>query len=171
MAADDLYLVVLGSGDADYETGLREAAAANPEHIAVRIGYDEALAHKIEGGADMFLMPSQYEPSGLNQMYSLRYGTVPVVRATGGLDDTIEHGTGFKFEDYSAQALLEAIRSASNAFQDQKDWEAMMRRGMRKDYSWRVSASEYAALYQRLLDGGKSAASFGPKQDPIQLGV
>ena len=171
LAADDLYLVVLGSGDADYETGLREAAAANPEHIAVRIGYDEALAHKIEGGADMFLMPSQYEPSGLNQMYSLRYGTVPVVRATGGLDDTIEHGTGFKFEDYSAQALLEAIRSASNAFQDQKDWEAMMRRGMRKDYSWRVSASEYAALYQRLLDGGTTAASFGPKKNQIQLGV
>ena len=171
LAADDLYLVVLGSGDADYEAGLREAAAAHPEHIAVRIGYDEALAHKIEGGSDMFLMPSQYEPSGLNQMYSLRYGTVPVVRATGGLDDTIEDGTGFKFEDYSAQALLAAIRTASNAFQDRKGWEAMMRGGMRKDYSWRVSASEYAALYQRLLDGGRSAASFGPKQDPIQLGV
>jgi starch synthase len=171
LAADDLYLVVLGSGDADYEAGLREAAAAHPEHIAVRIGYDDALAHKIEGGADMFLMPSQYEPSGLNQLYSLRYGTVPVVRSTGGLDDTIEDGTGFKFEDYSAEALLHAIRSASSAFQDRKGWEAMMRRGMRKDFSWRVSASEYAALYRQLLDGGKSAASFGAKQDPIQMGV
>jgi starch synthase len=171
LAADDLYLAVLGSGDEDYEAGLREAAAANPENLAVRIGYDEALAHKIEAGADMFLMPSQYEPSGLNQMYSLRYGTVPVVRATGGLDDTIEDGTGFKFEDYSAPALLEAIRAAATAFQDRKGWEAMMRRGMRKDYSWRVSASEYSALYQRLLDGGKTAASFGSKQDPIQLGV
>ena len=171
LAADDLYLVVLGSGDADYEAGLREAAAAHPEHIAVRIGYDEALAHKIEGGADMFLMPSQYEPSGLNQMYSLRYGTVPVVRATGGLDDTIEDGTGFKFEDYAARALLAAIRAASTAFQDRKGWEAMMRRSMLKDYSWRVSASEYAALCQRLLDGGKTAASVGPKKDPIQLGV
>jgi len=167
LAADNLYLVVLGSGDADYEAGLREAAAAHPEHIAVRIGYDEALAHKIEAGADIFLMPSQYEPSGLNQMYSLRYGTVPVVRATGGLDDTIEDGTGFKFEDYSAQALLAAVSAASSAFQDRKGWEAMMRSGMRKDYSWRVSASEYAALYQRLLDGGKTAASFGAKQDPI----
>jgi len=171
LAADDLYLVVLGSGDADYEASLREAAAAHPEHIAVRIGYDEALAHKIEGGADMFLMPSQYEPSGLNQMYSLRYGTVPIVRATGGLDDTIEDGTGFKFEDYAARALLAAIRAASTAFQDRKGWEAMMRRSMLKDYSWRVSASEYAALCQRLLDGGKTAASFGPKKDPIQLGV
>jgi starch synthase len=171
LAAGDLYLVVLGSGDPDYEAGLREAAAANPEHIAVRIGYDEALAHKIEAGADMFLMPSQYEPSGLNQMYSLRYGTVPVVRSTGGLDDTIGDGTGFKFEDYSAAALLEAIRAAAIVFQDRTGWEIMMRRGMLKDYSWRVSASEYAALYQRLLDGGKTAASFGPKQYPIQMGV
>ncbi len=137
----------------------------------MRIGYDEALAHKIEAGADMFLMPSQYEPSGLNQMYSLRYGTVPVVRSTGGLDDTIGDGTGFKFEDYSAAALLEAIRAAAAVFQDRTGWEIMMRRGMLKDYSWRVSASEYAALYQRLLDGGKAAASFGPKRYPIQMGV
>jgi starch synthase len=119
----------------------------------------------------MFLMPSQYEPSGLNQMYSLRYGTVPVVRATGGLDDTIGDGTGFKFEDYSARALLAAIRAASNAFQDRSGWEAMMRRGMRKDYSWRVSAAEYAALYHRLLDGGKMAASFSSNEYPIKLGV
>ncbi len=171
LAAADLYLVLLGSGDAEYEAGLREAAAAHPDHIAVRIGYDEVLAHKIEAGADMFLMPSQYEPSGLNQMYSLRYGTVPVVRATGGLDDTIDEETGFKFQEYSAQALLEAIRAASAAFVDRKGWEAMMRRGMRKDYSWPVSASQYAALYQQLLDSGKDAASFGAKQDLIQMGV
>jgi starch synthase len=94
-----------------------------------------------------------------------------VVRSTGGLDDTIGDGTGFKFEDYSAAALLEAIRAAATVFQDPTGWKIMMARGMLKDYSWQVSASEYAALYQRLLDGGKTAASFGPKQYPIQMGV
>jgi len=161
LSAQDLYLVVLGSGDAVYEDALRLAALAHADRIAVRFGYDEALAHKIEAGADMFLMPSQYEPSGLNQMYSLRYGTVPVVRATGGLDDTIDEGTGFKFQEYSALALLAAIRAATTAYEDRKGWEARMRLGMRKDYSWGASAAEYAALYQRLLDGGKNAASFG----------
>jgi starch synthase len=161
LAAEDLYLVILGSGDAVYEDALRAAALAHGDRIAVRFGYDEALAHKIEAGADLFLMPSQYEPSGLNQMYSLRYGTVPVVRATGGLDDTIEEGTGFKFQEYSAQAFLAAIRAAATAYEDRQGWEARMRRGMRKDYSWRASAAEYAALYQGLLDGGKNAASFG----------
>jgi starch synthase len=155
LAKDNLFLVLLGSGDAVYETGLREAAAAHPEHIAVRLGYDEALAHKIEAGADMFLMPSQYEPSGLNQMYSLRYGTVPVVRATGGLDDTIEEGTGFKFQEYSAQALLAAIRAAAVAFKDRAGWEAMMRRGMGKDYSWRSSSAEYRALFQHQIQVGE----------------
>jgi starch synthase len=170
LAADDLCLVILGSGDGVYETGLRDAAAAYPDHIAVRFGYDEALAHKIEAGSDMFLMPSQYEPSGLNQMYSLRYGTVPVVRATGGLDDTIDEGTGFKFKEYSAQALLAAIRTASAAYQDRKGWEAMMRRGMRKDYSWRASAADYSALYHRLLEGGSRPESFSRKPDQIQVG-
>ena len=170
LVKDDLHMVFLGSGDAEYEEKLRDVAATYPDHVAVRIGYDEALAHKIEAGADVFLMPSQYEPSGLNQLYSLRYGTVPVVRATGGLDDTIEEGTGFKFQQHSAPALLEAIRAASAAFRDRKGWEAMMRRGMRKDFSWRASAAEYAALYRRLLDGNKIAASFSQKRDPIQLG-
>jgi starch synthase len=160
---DDLYLVVLGAGDGVYETRLREVAAAFPDHIAVEIGYDEALAHKVEAGTDMFLMPSRYEPSGLNQLYSLRYGTVPVVRATGGLDDTIEGGTGFKFQEYSAPAFLAAIRAASAAYVNRQSWEATMRRGMRKDFSWQVSAGEYAALYRRLLDGGKVVESFGQK--------
>ncbi|HKX00711.1 MAG TPA: glycogen synthase GlgA [Bryobacteraceae bacterium] len=153
LADDDLYLVVLGSGDADLETGLRQAAAAHPEHIAIQIGFDNALAHKIEAGADMFLMPSRYEPSGLNQLFSLRYGTVPVVRATGGLDDTIDEGTGFKFRDYSGEALLEAVRAAAARFQDRESWGEMMRRGMRKDFSWGASAAEYLALYRKLLDG------------------
>lgn len=157
LVKDDLYLVVLGAGDAIYETKLREIGAAHSNHIGVHIGYDEALAHKVEAGADMFLMPSRYEPSGLNQLYSLRYGTVPVVRATGGLDDTIDEGTGFKFGEYSAPAFLAAIRAASAAYADQPSWQAMMRRGMQKDFSWRASAGEYAALYRRLLNGGQIA--------------
>jgi starch synthase len=162
LAADGLFLVVLGAGDAAYEAGLRDAAVAHADRIGVRFGLDEALAHRIEAGADIFLMPSQWEPSGLNQMYSLRYGTVPVVRSTGGLDDTIDEDTGFKFEEYSAQALLAAIRAAAALYQDRQKWEAMMRRGMQKDFSWRASAAEYSALYRRLLDGGASA-SFGQK--------
>jgi starch synthase len=157
LAAEGLYLAALGAGDALYEAKLREVASAHPGHIRVEIGYDEALAHKIEAGADIFLMPSRYEPSGLNQMYSLRYGTIPVVRATGGLDDTIDEGTGFKFREYSAPALLAAILEASAAFEKRPVWEAMMRRGMQKDFSWRASAAEYAALYRKLLDSSKNA--------------
>src|SRR5439155_19694470 len=140
LMAQDLYLVLLGSGDAEYETALREASEAFPEYIGVRFGYDEAVAHKIEAGADMFLMPSKYEPCGLNQVYSLRYGTVPVVRATGGLDDTIEEGTGFKFSGYSAESLLAAVRAVVKAYQDLLHWRETMRRGMRKDFSWKTSA-------------------------------
>jgi starch synthase len=99
----------------------------------------------------MFVMPSRYEPCGLNQIYSLRYGTVPVVRATGGLDDTIEEGTGFKFWEYSGQALLGAVRAAVGAFGDRDGWQETMRRGMRKDFSWKASATLYSALYRRLL--------------------
>ncbi len=154
LAEEGFYFVILAAGDAAYETELRAVAKAHPDHIRLEIGYDEALAHKIEAGADIFLMPSRYEPSGLNQMYSLRYGTVPVVRATGGLDDTINEGTGFKFREYSAPALMSAIREASAAFENRAEWEAMMRRGMQKDFSWRASAAEYAALYRKLLDGG-----------------
>lgn len=170
LAAEDLYLAILGSGDAVYEDALRAAALAHADRIAVRFGYDEALAHKIEAGADLFLMPSQYEPSGLNQMYSLRYGTVPVVRSTGGLDDTIDEGTGFKFQEYSAQAFLAAVRAAVTAYEDRQGWEARMRGGMCKDYSWRASAAEYAALYQRLLDG-QNAASFGLEKHQTQVRV
>jgi starch synthase len=96
-------------------------------------------------------MPSRYEPCGLNQIYSLRYGTVPVVRATGGLDDTIEEGTGFKFQEYSGQALAAAVRVAVQAFGGREAWEATMRRGMGKDFSWKASAAAYSALYRKLL--------------------
>jgi starch synthase len=122
-----------------------------PDKVAVRIGYDNALSHRIEAGADMFLMPSRYEPCGLSQIYSLRYGTVPVVRATGGLDDTIDEDTGFKFRDYSGDALLGAQGLALKAYQDRDHWIAMMQCGMRKNFSWSAAAVEYQALYRRLL--------------------
>jgi starch synthase len=104
-------------------------------------------------------------------MYSLRYGTVPVVRATGGLDDTIDEGTGFKFQEYSAQAFLDAIRAAATACEDRQGWEVRIERGMRKDYSWRASAAEYAALYQGLLDGGSNAESFSLEKHLTQVRV
>ncbi|MBI4442120.1 MAG: glycosyltransferase, partial [Acidobacteria bacterium] len=128
-----------------------------PGKVAVRIAYDNTLAHKIEGGADMFLMPSRYEPCGLNQIYSLRYGTVPVVRATGGLDDTIEEfdpqtgdGTGFKFTEYSGGAMLEAMERALAVYAQPDRWKQLMQNGMQKDFSWQSSAQEYARLYAAL---------------------
>ena len=151
IVAEGTYLVALGSGDPEYEAFFLDMQAANPGRIAVRIGFDDPLAHRIEAGADMFLMPSRYEPCGLNQMYSLRYGTVPVVRATGGLNDTIDEETGFKFTDYSGPALLEAVRAAARAYSDTELWRERMRRGMRKDFSWRASAEAYQSLYRRLM--------------------
>jgi starch synthase len=147
---EDLYLVALGSGDKEYEDLFRDMAEAHPGKIAVRVGFDNPLAHKIEAGADMFLMPSRYEPCGLNQMYSLRYGTVPIVRATGGLDDTIKEVTGFKFREYAGGALLDAIRAACTAWQDRQRWTLMMRRGMEEDFSWKVSAVQYSSLYDKI---------------------
>jgi len=151
---EDLTLAVLGCGDPKYQAFLKALKAEHPDKVGLRIAYDDVLAHKIEGGADIFLMPSLYEPCGLNQIYSLRYGTVPVVRATGGLDDTIDGSTGFKFREYTAEALLAAIRTALAAYRDRDRWTEMMRAGMRKDYSWTASAAKYAALYQRLSDRG-----------------
>ena len=150
---EDVNLVVLGSGDPGYESMFRALAQAYPSQVGVRIGYDSALSHRIEAGADMFLMPSRYEPCGLNQIYSLKYGTVPVVRATGGLDDTIDEDTGFKFRGYSGDALLEASRQALKAFEDKEQWARRVRQGMEKDFSWNASAGEYVELYQRLLAG------------------
>ena len=120
---EDLILTVLGTGERRYEEMFEALANEFPGRVGVRIGYDNELAHKIEAGADMFLMPSRYEPCGLNQVYSLKYGTVPIVRATGGLDDTVESfdvehgtGTGFKFAEYSGRALLETVRAALHNF-------------------------------------------------------
>ncbi len=150
LAAEELTLVALGKGEASYENLFRELAAAHPEKVAVKVGYDNPLAHQIEAGSDMFLMPSRYEPCGLNQIYSLRYGTVPVVRATGGLDDTIDESTGFKFKAYSGAALLSALRSALAVYRSKVAWRRLMANGMAKDFSWRHAAAEYSSLYERL---------------------
>ena len=151
LLAGDFCLVVLGTGESRYEDLFNSLAAARPDRIAARIGFDNALAHKIEAGADLFLMPSRYEPCGLNQIYSLRYGTVPVVRATGGLDDTVDEATGFKFVDFTPEAMWIVLRKALECFANREQWTAMMRRGMAKDYSWGASAREYATLYRRIL--------------------
>jgi starch synthase len=150
---EDVNLVVLGSGDLPCESMFRALAGTYPQKVGLRVGYDTGLSHRIEAGADMFLMPSRYEPCGLNQIYSLKYGTVPVVRATGGLDDTIEDSTGFKFRDYSGDALLETVRVALKAYRDLDSWTRRMRRGMEKDFSWSASAGEYVDLYRRLVAG------------------
>jgi starch synthase len=154
IVAEDAYLVVLGTGDPEYEEFFRQMAAEHPGRVVALIGFHNGMAHRIEAGADMFLMPSRYEPCGLSQIYSLRYGTVPVVRATGGLDDTIEEDTGFKFAEYSGDALLEAVRKAIGVYSDQDTWREMMRRGMRRDFSWKSSAGAYSALYRKLLGQG-----------------
>ena len=151
----DVAVVALGSGEPVYEKFFRDWAFWNKANVAVRIGYDDALAHKIEAGADMFLMPSLYEPCGLNQIYSLTYGTVPVVRATGGLDDTIEEwdpkqgtGTGFKFKGMRAEGLRDAIDRALAAFEDKEGWKKLMLNGMARNYSWEQPAREYTAVYE-----------------------
>lgn len=144
----EMCMCVLGSGEERYETMFRRLAQAFPHIFAVHIGYDNALAHRIEAGADMFLMPSRYEPCGLNQIYSLRYGTIPIVRATGGLDDTIDAETGFKFSEYAGWALFGGIEAALVAYQDRHQWTEMMKRAMQKDFSWTASAREYARVYE-----------------------
>ncbi len=150
LGAMDFAMVVLGSGEAPIEDMFRTMAETYPEKFAVQVGYDEGLAHRIEAGADMFLMPSRYEPCGLSQLYSLRYGTVPIVRATGGLEDTVDEPTGFKFTEYTPEALLEAIRQALEAWSDRAGWLERMRRGMAKDFSWDAAAVQYQSLYRSL---------------------
>jgi starch synthase len=151
-------LVVLGTGEEKYCRFFLDLQQKYPLYVGAKITYDEGLAHMIEGGSDIFLMPSRFEPCGLNQIYSLKYGTVPVVRATGGLDDTIrdysesEEANGFKFSAYSPEDLLGTVRRALQVYRDRERWEALMRRGMRQDFSWRRSAERYLDLYQSLLN-------------------
>jgi starch synthase len=152
-------MVILGEGEEQYENVLRDSAERYPGSVAVKIGFDEALAHRIMAGADIFLLPSLYEPCGLTQMYALKYGTVPVVRATGGLDDTIEEfdprvrsGNGLKFGPYDSKAFFSAIQRAMDLWTDRETWEILMRKGMAEDFSWDRSAERYLELYQSLIE-------------------
>ena len=166
LAREEMIVVALGAGDKPYEEMFQRMNKQFPHKIAVKVAYDNAIAHKIEAGSDMFLMPSKYEPCGLNQIYSLKYGTVPIVRATGGLDDTIEpwdsrtgKGTGFKFSDYSGESLLLTVKQALQAFRDQHSWEILMRNGMNKDFSWNASAKEYVRIYERVRQTRAASAA------------
>jgi starch synthase len=154
----DAAWVMLGSGEPPYEELWRGVAAKLPQQVSATIGFDEEFAHLIEAGSDMFLMPSRFEPCGLNQMYSLRYGTVPIVRAVGGLDDTVEdydpaagRGTGFKFPEYRPEALVGAVRRALDLFRNRDAWIKVQKAGMQLDYSWDASAREYVKVYRGLL--------------------
>ncbi|MDP7471116.1 MAG: glycogen synthase GlgA, partial [Vicinamibacterales bacterium] len=158
LAGLDATFVVLGTGMAEYQALWQRLAERHPAGVGVHVGFDEARAHLIEGGADLFLMPSRFEPCGLNQLYSLRYGTVPVVRATGGLADTVrafdaetEQGTGFVFTEYSAAALMAALRTALAVFGDRDAWRRIQAAGMAEDHSWDVSAREYVKVYERAM--------------------
>jgi starch synthase len=156
LVQEDMVLVILGNGEEYYERLLQEMANRHPDKVKVQVKFDNVMAHKIEAGADIFLMPSRYEPGGLNQIYSLKYGTVPVVRATGGLADTIDEqpnggGNGFKFWGYSAWALFDAIQRALGTFRNKQEWTAMMKRGMAEDFSWDKPAHEYVRVYERVI--------------------
>ncbi len=150
-------LVILGTGEEVFQKALRAAQSRHPRVFGLKIAFDEAISHKIYAGSDIFLIPSRYEPCGLTQMYSLRYGTIPVVRATGGLDDTIQEydpekqaGNGFRFESYSSEALLGALEKAVSAYRKKARWRDLIQTAMSCDFSWERSAREYLRLYQRL---------------------
>ena len=151
LLAGPAQLAVLGAGERDIERALTALAARHPGRMAVKIGFDDELAHLIEAGADLFLMPSRYEPCGLNQLYSQRYGTPPVARATGGLADTIEDGaTGFLFERAEPAALLDAVRRAAALWREPQRWALVQRAAMARDFSWAAAARRYADLYRQL---------------------
>lgn len=169
--------VLLGAGEARYEALWSELAARHPTRIAARIGFDEALAHLIEAGSDIFLMPSRFEPCGLNQLYSLAYGTVPVVRATGGLNDTVrdhdagtDEGNGFTFESYTTEALLQALRRALEAFARPAVWRRLQVAGMREDHSWDVSAREYVKVYERAMRSPRAGRAAAQPDAPPAVG-
>ena len=156
----DAELAVLGSGEERYERWVRELEARFPGRVGAHVGFDEGLAHRIEAGADVFLMPSRFEPCGLNQLYSLRYGTVPMVHATGGLDDSVAEfdpatgtGTGFKFTPYTPDAFLAALERALRTRRDPALWARLVANGMAQDFSWSRAAAEYRALYETLVGG------------------
>ncbi len=156
--------VLQGTGEERHQYGLQELSARYPGSIGISIGFTEELAHQIIAGADLYLMPSRYEPCGLDQLYCLRYGTVPVVRATGGLDETVKQydpatgtGNGFKFGDFTPEAFLKAIHAALGLYQDQTAWQALMRQNMAQDFSWDRVAPQYVALYERAIEKRRQA--------------
>ncbi|MDE3156961.1 MAG: glycogen synthase GlgA [Acidobacteriota bacterium] len=179
LAAMDATFVLLGSGARWLEDRWLGIAQRYPDRFRVRIGFDERLSHLIEAGSDVFLMPSRFEPCGLNQLYSLRYGTIPIVHATGGLADTVipynprtGRGTGFVFTDYTAEGLLGAVEAALRTFRDRRKWLELQARGMAEDHSWDASAAEYVKVYDRVVDGRRTAraerraAGTSPKARP-----
>jgi starch synthase len=154
----EVRLVILGSGEPQYQDLLASQARAHPGRMGVRLDFNDALAHHIEAGSDCFLMPSRYEPCGLNQLYSMRYGTIPIVRATGGLRDTVSpyraetgEGTGFVFQEATAEALLQAVQAALATYANRTAWQQLMRQAMAQDFSWEQSAKQYLDLYQQAL--------------------
>jgi starch synthase len=158
MLSAELQFVLLGNGAPDYEQAYRRLARRHPQKIAVRIGYDHGLAHRIEAGCDFYLMPSRFEPCGLNQMYSHRYGTIPIVRGTGGLDDSVcdisedlEHVNGIKFHEYSARALAKAMRKALVLYQNKELFRYVQRNAMQDDFSWKQTTAKYVEVFEKLL--------------------
>ena len=154
--------IVLGTGESEYEEEFSKLAKDHPDKLGLFVGYNNELSHLIEAGADMFLMPSHYEPCGLNQIYSLKYGTVPIVRKTGGLADTVldwdyaisksvDTGTGYSFNDYNGYALTDAVERAIRDYNNKPVWEKIQSNGMSKNYSWKQSAEKYVELYKKAL--------------------
>ena len=155
----NVQVILLGTGEKQYHTKLEALAKKYPEKFILELAYDDELSHLIEGASDIFLMPSKFEPCGLNQLYSLKYGTIPVVRRTGGLADTVKEvnpqkgaGTGFFFDEYKAEEMIKALSKALAFFGDQKNWQKIMRNAMAEDFSWTNSARQYAELYTKILD-------------------
>ena len=164
----DIGFVLLGTGEQKYHDLFKQVAQKYPQKAGIRIAYDDRLAHKIEAGADLFLMPSKYEPCGLNQIYSLKYGTIPVVRATGGLDDTITHydpatkkGNGFKFTRYDAKEFLKTIKMGIGFYYQPEHWGQLLRNAMAADFSWERSAEAYLKLYRKALEKKSGNLSIG----------
>jgi starch synthase len=156
--AEGCQFVLLGSGDPALETAFTELARRHPGQVAVRIGFEAELSRRVYAGADCFLMPSRYEPCGLGQLIALRYGAVPVVRRTGGLADTVREfdpasraGTGFTFDAFALDALLDAVRRAASAYRQPALWKTLVKNGMTEDFSWEASAREYVTLYTKAL--------------------
>jgi len=162
----DIGFVLLGTGEQKYHDLFTQIGRKYPRKVGIRIAYDDRLAHKIEAGADIFLMPSKYEPCGLNQIYSLKYGTIPVVRATGGLEDTIVpydpatgKGNGFKFTRYDAREFLRQIKEALYTYHRPDHWKQLLRNAMSADFSWQRSAESYVELYRKAMEKRAKSSS------------